>query len=51
LKAFWKALIEVVLKLLGLGFKEIKPRPEEPAEPGELEDRLKDKIKKEGWDA
>ena len=50
MKGFWVFLLALVWKILGWQVKKSKPTMQEGQGSGEEEKKLKEQIKKEGWD-
>ena len=50
MKGFWVFLLALVWKILGWQVKTSKPTMQEGQGAGEEEKKLKEQIKKEGWD-
>ena len=50
MKGFWVFLLALVWKILGWQVKTSKPTMQEGQGPGEEEKKLKEQIKKDGWD-
>lgn len=45
----WKAVVAIVLAVLKWLAGRLTPRSQDGQAPGEREDRLKDKLRKDGW--